>query len=118
MSYLRYFSIGISALLLISCSSTKNKPVNSTPVETNTEKMIAEGFTAGTMVLSDEPGDCPVTIKLDGTDTLTYYDPIDLDDAFKTEGMKVWFKFRGLRMANRCQKANPIAIEEIKKRGE
>ncbi|WP_146090724.1 hypothetical protein [Aureitalea marina] len=87
-------------------------------METNAEKMIAEGFAAGTVVLSDEPRDCPVTIRLEGTDTTTYYDPVEIDDAFKTEGLKVWFKFRGLRMANRCQKANPIAIEEIKKRGE
>ena len=87
-------------------------------VETNTERMIAEGYTAGTVVLSDKEGDCAVTIRLDGTDDAVFYDPLEIDNAFKTEGMKVWFKFRGLRMASRCDKANPIALEDIKKRGE
>jgi len=47
------------------------------------------------------------------------YDPINLDEsfsAFKQDGMKVWFTFAGLRMMNRCEKANPINLIDIQTR--
>ncbi len=108
------------SLFLLSCNST-SQSVSNTSENTNkmnTEKMIADGFTKGLIVTSKEEGDCPITIKVDGKDGAYYLDPINLEDTFKKEGEKVWFKFGGLRMMNRCVKANPISIIEIQKRAE
>ena len=111
------FTIGLALMGLLACNSTQ-KGVSSQSVNTedNTEKMIAEGYAAGVIELSSKEGDCPVTIRLEGTEDSMYYDPIEIDDSYKVAGMKVWFKFSGLRMMNRCPKANPIRIESIKKR--
>ena len=82
------------------------------------QKMTEAGYLAGTIVMSKEEGDCPVMIRVDGDDSTYYLDPINLDKAMEVENSKVWFKFRPLRMANRCTRANPISLEDIKKREE
>ena len=83
------------------------------------EKMMAAGFQAGTIVASDAEGDCPFTIRLEDKTGTLMYDPINLDKSFSTfkqDGMKVWFTFAGLRMMNRCEKANPINLIDIQTR--
>ena len=83
------------------------------------EKMMAAGFQAGTIVASDAEGDCPFTIRLEDKTGTLLYDPINLDksfSSFKQDGMKVWFTFAGLRMMNRCEKANPINLIDIQSR--
>lgn len=79
----------------------------------NSKKMMADGFTLGTVVASTVEGDCPYVIssEIDGNKVL--YDPINLDDTYKKDGMKVWYKYNGLRMMNRCEKANPVSLSEI-----
>lgn len=113
-----YISLLLFSMLLFSCNST-SQSVSSTSENTNkmdTEKMIADGFTKGLIVTSKVEGDCPITIQVEGKDGPYYLDPINLEDTYKKEGEKVWFKFGGLRMMNRCLKANPISIIEIQKR--
>ena len=34
-------------------------------------------------------------------------------EAYKKNGLAVFFKYRPLRMMNRCQRANPVEIQEI-----
>ncbi|MBA3985218.1 MAG: hypothetical protein H0X63_01230 [Flavobacteriales bacterium] len=98
----------------VSCNSKKTTTDNPVGVDTNSEaKMLEAGFKKGVLVTSNEEGDCPYTIKVSGQDNL--FDPINLEEAYKSSGMQVWFKFRPLRMANRCEKANPIEITEIQK---
>lgn len=84
-----------------------------------TEKMLEAGYQLGTIVASSAEGDCPFVIELaTKTDTLLY-DPINLDksfSSFKQDNMKVWFTFQPLRMMNRCTKANPINLIDIKTR--
>ena len=110
-------SIGLIAVMLCcgaSCSSTQKAAEKGQDAASQIDEtaMKEKGFTSGVIVYSDKEGDCAYTISADNGAT---YDPINLEDEYKSDGMKVWFTFRGLRMMNRCAKANPIDIEEIKK---
>ena len=82
--------------------------------------MMDAGYQRATVIVSQVAGDCPVTLQIDG-DSSTFLDPIninDLDAIFRTDGTKVWVTYNGLRMMNRCVKANPIRIVDIQKRAE
>lgn len=104
--------LGTAALLcFVSCKNTKEVAKDNIDEKVTEEKFDPTGYTAGVIVYSQDKDDCEYTIKLkDGL----FYDPINLEDGYKKEGMAVYFKFRGLRMRNRCNKANPISIEEIR----
>ena len=97
-------------ILLFSCKSTNNSE-NKIAIE----KMMEAGFTKGTVVTSKIEGDCPITIKVQGKDAPYFLDPINLENIEINEGENIWFKFAGLMMMNRCEKANPISIIEIVK---
>ncbi|MEM7084827.1 MAG: hypothetical protein AAF489_01515 [Bacteroidota bacterium] len=117
---MKYFKtiFALSALVfLFSCNqkATNDAMAESKKKEMHT-KMTSNGFKMGTIVTSDEEGDCAVVIKLEDKDYKYFLDPINLEEGFKTNGEKVWVKFNGLRMANRCLKANPVSIVEIQKR--
>ena len=117
---MRFFNVSILLLsiFLFSCNSANKSVSDSSEKETQieTKNMIEAGFTKGLIVTSKEEGDCPVTIQVEGKDGSYFLDPINLEDNFKTNGEKVWFKFAGLRMMNRCEKANPVSLIEIQKR--
>lgn len=104
---------------VVACSLTKNKETSIQTAEKETavinNKMISEGYTEGTIVFSDKADDCAYTIQLEGKDNLMY-DPMNLDAAYQKHDEKIWFKFSPLRRMNRCIKANPIYITELKKR--
>lgn len=111
--------ITLFTFIAISCSST-SKTTTATDNENdmnkvtmNEKKMMEAGFTRGTIVYSDEAGDCPYTIEVQINDNMTYFDPIDLDEKYKEDGIEVWFKYGPLRMMNRCEKANPVSIVEM-----
>ena len=99
-------------ILLFSCKSTNN---SENEIKIATEKMLEAGFIKGTIITSKIEGDCPSTIKIQGKEALYFLDPINLEENYKNDGEKIWFKFAGLRMMNRCDKANPISITEIVK---
>ena len=83
------------------------------------EKMMAEGYLPGRIVYSDLADDCDYTIQLkDGDEGFYYVDPINLEKAFMKDKRTVWVKFNGLRRMNRCEKANPAEIVELKDRME
>jgi hypothetical protein len=112
------FTLAILAIV-VACSSTKTKENSNEPaakeIAINNDKMINEGYTRGTIVFSDEPDDCAYTIQLEGKDNVMY-DPMNLDVTFQKHDEKIWFTFSPLRRMNRCIKANPIYITDIKKR--
>ena len=114
------FSFGFLFLFAIACNTTKEATSNNnnkpSVEQQNEQKMMAAGFKKGIVVYSDKEGDCPYTIKLEKEDT--YYDPINLEENYKTNGEKVWFQFNPLRRMNRCVKANPVYLSEIQKRAE
>ncbi len=104
--------LGTVALLCFnSCKNTEKVAKDNIEEKVAEEAFDPTGYTSGIIVYSKEKDDCEYTIKLkDGL----YYDPINLEDSYKKDGMAVYFKFRGLRMMNRCTKANPVSIEEMR----
>jgi len=105
-------SLFFIAVLAISCC-TKKAIVDETDTKTTTVKETpfdSTGYTEGTIIYSEEEDVCAYTILIKDN---IYYDPVDLKDEFKIDRLKVYFKFTGLRMLNRCNKANPVKINEI-----
>ena len=87
----------------------------------NEKKMMEAGFLKGVVIKSDVEGDCQYTIRVIGDknyDESYLLDPINITNDYAIDGQKIWFKFAGLRMMNRCEKANPVNILEIAKREE
>ncbi len=110
-------------LSIISCNTTNKvtETKNNTEQQMDAKKMIADGYIAGQISISTVKGDCPTTILIEGKNGPYYYDPINLTEdfdkvgVFNKDGEKVWIKFSGLRMMNRCDKASPINLTEIVK---
>lgn len=112
--------IMVLALGIFSCNSGKKATDEAamdeaSGVSVDSKKMMADGFMSGTIVHSRAEGDCPYTINVDSEDYSYMLDPINLEEEFKADGTRIWFKFAGLRMANRCTKANPVNIIEMQK---
>lgn len=117
--------IKFSAILFLSiASSCDSAKTAATEKETETKttksmdsKLVAEGFIAGTVKYQ---ADSKCTYVIVDEKTNLKYDPINIDDVkfivFKKDADKVYFKFRLLRMMNRCEDAQPIELENIKKR--
>lgn len=114
----------MALVFALSCSSSKTAKQSeegtkdSIEMSASDKSMIEAGFSLGTIEASTVEGDCPFTIKIDDEDTPYLLDPINLEEPYKVDGQQVWFKYSGLRMMNRCDKANPISIIEIQKREE
>lgn len=115
-------SIALIFIFCISCNS--NKKV----VETNKEKtlgmtekeFLTQGFKKGTLLTGTKNKTaCSAVIQLENSVELL--DPINLTEVMFKEASKtsnIWIKYNSLRMQNRCEKARPITIIEIKKRDE
>jgi hypothetical protein len=118
MNYIKTLFALVILATVVACSSTKTKESsNDTATKEaaiKNDKMISEGYTKGTIVFSDKADDCAYTIQLDGKDNLMY-DPMNLDVKYQKHDEKIWFTFSPLRRMNRCVKANPIYITDIKK---
>ena len=119
MNTIKAIIIILTIGIFTACNTTKSnvneEGASSSSIEEET-KMTEAGFKKGTIVYSDEEGDCPYVIDVDDPDYDYMLDPINLDENYKADGVKIWFKFAGLRMPNRCEKANPINILEIQSR--
>ncbi|MCW5518346.1 hypothetical protein J1N09_00750 [Aureitalea sp. L0-47] len=108
------------SITIVSCNSG-SKATNGDGPDKEELAMIAKkmkeaGFYSGTVMYSDAEGDCPYTIDVDSDDYTYLLDPINMDEKYQKDGAKIWFKFAGLKMMNRCEKANPISIVEIQDR--
>jgi len=108
--------IGVLALTFgsaASCSSTKKvAETEDSKAKIIASEMKEKGYNSGIIIYSTKEGDCEYTIQVD---TGATFDPINLADKFKNHREKVWFKYRGLRRANRCPNANPVEIEDMQK---
>jgi len=117
--------LAIFSTIILSCGTTEKQTQTTSTEETTSseetvdpQKMMGEGYLLGTIVYSDKEGDCPYTIQMPGDKMEFYYlDPINLEEEFKKDGQKVWIKFNGLRRMNRCDKATPAELADIKKGG-
>ncbi|MFT5751123.1 MAG: hypothetical protein ACI828_000952 [Flavobacteriales bacterium] len=112
--------IGIAIVAIVfgtagSCKSSEKVTEDAKQVgkdkTTEATTTLDDRYVEGVIVYSKEEGDCEYTIK---TTAGVMYDPINLEDTYKKDATTVVFKFAGLRMPNRCIKANPIRIEDIR----
>jgi hypothetical protein len=119
MTLFRTLSV-LAIITLFSCNSgskaTNGDGPNQEEIEMIAKKMKEAGFYSGTIIYSDKEGDCAYTIDVDSEDYKYLLDPINLEERYQTDGAKIWFKFAGLKMMNRCEKANPVSIVEIQDR--
>jgi len=111
--------------MIFSCGTNSNLP---STLETNSnaeleaqkaegEEMMAAGYLPGRVIYSELVDDCEYTIQLkDGAKDFYYVDPIKLNEKFMKDERTVWVKFNGLKRMNRCEKASPVEIVEIKDR--
>ena len=109
----------LTFLLFLGCSSAKNSgdTIASETKITNEQlakEMLEAGFSKGVVVFSEIEGYWPNAKKVIDSDL--YFDPINLEEKFQKDGLKIWFTYGGLRRANRCIKANPIGIIAIQER--
>ncbi|EDM44327.1 glycyl-tRNA synthetase [unidentified eubacterium SCB49] len=106
------FTIIGSLFLVLACNSAKDISTEQITENLEQEKeMLAQGFTKGTIVYSDIEGDCEYTIKLDDG---RFFESTDLKEDFKKDGKIVWFTYGPLRRMNKCEKASPVSIIEMK----
>lgn len=120
MTLLKSFVAIFTLIMFFCCSGQKTAGENSSnetnnDITMNTQKMMEAGFKQASIVASEEQGDCPFIMKVAGDDSVLL-DPVNLDEKYMKHGKKIWVKYRGLKMMNRCDKANPVEIEEIQKR--
>jgi len=124
MTFIKTLLIAVVVTFAANCSSTKKGMNSDASTDTKAMENVTEdakkmeaGFLKGTIVASTKEGDCPFVIKVEDKE-MYFLDPINMDESYQKDGMKIWFTFGGLRMMNRCQKANPINIIEIEARTE
>lgn len=99
-------------LLFLSCHSIK-KPKSSTSETTlEAKEMIKNGFKKGLIIASYKDSDCPYIIEFQKGDNPEYLDPVDLPDKYKKDSIAIWFKFTASRRVKRCQKANPVTLND------
>lgn len=113
-------------LVFTSCNSTKEKvQAENSPIinskqsdyKTMDAEMINNGFKIGEIkYLKDK--ECAYIIIDEASNAK--FDPVNISDelyqSYKQDNQKIYFKYRPLRMMNRCTEANPISLIDIKKR--
>lgn len=120
MTLLKTLVLIASIGLISSCASKKStdevaKKISKIEKTMDSKKMVEAGFVQGTINVSKAES-CPYTIKVSSVDYLL--DPINLGEDFMNNGEKIWLKYTGLRMKNRCANANPVTVVEMQKRAE
>ena len=101
-------------LLVAACAHHKELPVEAEKKEvTPPAEMSENNRTIGVIQQATTKEGCPFTIRIKEVSYLL--DPINLKDEFKVEGLRVRFDYRQLRMANRCNEANPVEVVSMVK---
>ncbi len=124
MTLLKSLLFVLAIGLISSCASKKGNDITTSEeskIESNMNSkklMLEEGYSDGIIIASRTEGDCPFVIDINDENYSYFLDPVNLAEDFKTDGQKIWFKFTASRMPNRCEKANPVWIVDIKKRVE
>lgn len=111
---MKFYTAILFLFILFGCSSSKN--IENVPSAEELEN-IKLGFVKGTIKAEPMGGACPYLIEVIG-ETTYYLDPINLMEYYQKDGLKIWFKYNGLKMMNRCEKGNPISLTELKERTE
>lgn len=117
----KLFFLAFAVVSLASCNSSKAKTSTSKSSVKNQTQTQAQASTPtdkeykGIIIHSTAEGDCEYVIALEDERNVMF-DPVNLLGNFKKNGTRVWFTFRSLKMPNRCDKANPISLTEIRER--
>lgn len=95
----------------------KTKEAIQSKSKTKDSLMINQGFQLGTIKYLDNSA-CEYII-IDHK-SRAKFDPVNIlvmaFEPLKKESQKIYFKYRPLRRMNRCLEANPILLNDIKKR--
>lgn len=105
----------IILFVVMSCNSTKNQKTNTTENLSEQKNMIADGYIKGIIISSTKDNDCPYVIKIQIDNEFQFVEPVDLPDDLKQDGEVIWFKYTPSRRIQRCDNANPVIINDIKR---
>jgi len=105
MKIIKFTLILVLALISSQCISTKK----SIP---NQQKLIMteKGYTKAVIV--DKTGLDGCSFLIQASDSVIY-EPINMEEKFKKDGLQVYLKFKRSRMATTCMNGQPIIISEI-----
>jgi hypothetical protein len=105
ISALVVFASALLVLFVSSCAT--NKP------SVSQESELDKGKTLGVVTNEFEKDGCLWLIKLEGQND-TYLIPVQLEDKFKKNGLKVEFAFHYSRISQgACQIGQPAVLEDI-----
>lgn len=105
----------------LSCNTSKTTVASAHTTTKDTKTMTIdyskEGYHIG-IVNYLKDSQCPYIITDEKSGI--QFDPVNIDKAifetYRVDNTKIYFKYRPLRMMNRCSEAQPIELEDIKKR--
>tara|TARA_R110002020_G_scaffold388031_4_gene598767 strand:+ start:1444 stop:1800 length:357 start_codon:yes stop_codon:yes gene_type:complete len=110
-----FISLGLLVMLALnsSCNSSKKSTDKGERASNLESDFDNTGFTEGRLLVGRNTGDCSYMIEVLNKDVPYFLDPFELEDKFKEDSLKVWFKYSIMRMPNRCDNANPVSISEM-----
>lgn len=111
----------------LSCDTAKSAATNTEKDTENTivedskkmesKNLSTEGYSLGTIAYTKD-SKCNYIIVDEKSGAK--FDPINIDDkkyaSLKSDATKVYYKYRPLRMMNRCDEAQPIELEDMQSR--
>jgi|GEM_PF-2695976 len=110
-----FWGVCLLLFLGISIISCKGKMGNKGNTAGN-EEQIEDGFTRGTITTSRADQGCPVLVKVEMEGQSRLHRPISLPEEFAEEGMKIKFKYRKSRAAQKdCEDGMPLIVSEVSK---
>ncbi len=102
-----------SVVLLCSCAAGKKSDKNTSSDETSASM---EGMTEGIVRISNGESDCAVRIESAASESSDGFYPVNLDDKFKKEGLKIYFSYSPSRapLPDNCIGLTAIVIDIVK----
>lgn len=96
--------------ILLAMSSCKTTKSNSTHEAVTFEKQLR---VVGTVVLGNDP--CPILIRAYHSGTEFMIVPLNLEEKFRVDGMKLRFDFIEAEnpKTNKCSKGKTVTLEEV-----
>ena len=91
---------------IISLKKTKSSPKDS--VYKNMKK---SGYTFGKVLDKTKTSGCTFVIQINDS---TIFEPVNLEDKFKKEGLKIAFKYRKSRAMTTCMMGQTVVLSQVK----
>ena len=117
MNHLKNFTLfSFLFVFLLSCNSSKKVTDNNNDTTDISQYFIDNGYQKAIITNSKNNSGCALIIKLENSKELL--DPLEINPDNYPNELKIWFKFSASRMMNRCERARPVKVIDIKKRDE